>query len=82
MSGTIKGAGCSHGGAFMVGYSSFRDESILSRDQMAANAISEINELEADGLIDPTCNYKKRAVYIASGSNDESVPTHNQEAQW
>ena len=56
MSGTIKGAGCSHGGAFMVGYGDFRNESALSGDQMAANAISEINELEADGLIDPTCN--------------------------
>ena len=56
MSGTIKGIGCSHGTTFMIEWWKYRDESVFSADQMTAYSISEINELEANGLIDPTCN--------------------------
>ena len=79
LSDTIKGAGCSKGGAFGSSYGDFRTPTIEAQHFVDA-AIADITALEAAGQIDPTSNLANRAVYILSGDDDASVPPHNQEA--
>ena len=43
-------------------------------------AIDAIRELDAAGEIDDISNLANRAAYFISGSDDASVPPHNQEA--
>ena len=75
MSETIKGAGCSKGGAFTIG-----KDTDMSKDQIKNAAIKEINELALADHIDPVVNLEDNAVMIISGSNDPVVPAKNQEA--
>ena len=82
MSDTIKGAGCTKGGAFMSGYSEFRDEENKDADFFADRALDYIDDLEIAGRIDSTANFEtgERAVIVLSGEDDRSVPPHNIEA--
>ena len=80
LSDTIKGAGCTKGGAFMSEYAEFRRPE-TTRESLSAEALDMIAELEADGKIDPTSNFvdqsDPRAVILLSADDDGSVPDKN-----
>jgi predicted alpha/beta hydrolase family esterase len=77
LSGTIKGVGCSKGGAFMSKFEEF--ESAVA-ETVSSAAIEAIDELDNANEIDPISNLKDRAVIIMSSENDPTVPPENQEA--
>ena len=56
MSDTIKGAGCSKGGAFMSGFDEFTMAE-TTRQSLSTRAQGFIEELELEGKIDPTSNF-------------------------
>ena len=76
LSDTIKGAGCSKGGAFGSSYGDFRTAAYDAQHFVDA-AIADIEALDEAGQIDPIENLADRAVYILSGDDDASVPPHN-----
>ena len=80
MSNTIKGAGCVKGGAFMWGYSEFRDDT-TTVESIKERSIPVIHDLNDQEKIDPISNFtdEKRAVILMSASDDGSVPAKNVE---
>ena len=78
MSDTIKGAGCTKGGAFMSGYNEFRLPT-TTRESLKKEAIETINALNASNEIDPISNFEEgeRAVILLSAEDDRSVPDKN-----
>ena len=79
-SGTIKGAGCSKVPPFNSVRSQFYNNNRFPAETMRDNAVTEIDELNADRMIDPISNLVDRAVIILSSQNDRHVPPKNQEA--
>ena len=79
-SSTIKGAGCSKVGPFNSDRSQYYNQNRFSPEIMKDNAVTLIDELNADGEIDPISNLEQRAVIIQSSPNDGYVPPKNQEA--
>ena len=62
----------------MSGYGEFRSESKgLDAEYFSKRAITAIDELNEDEMIDPVENLEKRVVFINSGKEDTSVPPHN-----
>ena len=58
MSNTIKGAGCTKGGAFMSGYGEFRDlDKGKDADFFASRALEWIHDPENANKIDPIDNF-------------------------
>ena len=75
LSGIVKGAGCSKGGAFNTSWRDFKSSSTST--DLSDRAIGEINALNASGTIDPIENLTERAVYIISSDDDPTVPYKN-----
>ena len=79
-SDTWKGAGCSKGWGFDYRFKQVRNLT----PEVVTKSISDLKELDNDGLIDPLSNLSSgnRAAYIISGKNDKVVPKENQKAAY
>ena len=75
LSGTIKGAGCAKGAAFTSEFGDFKNSD--TAEIISEAAVDLIDELAADGDIDPVSNLVNNAVIIISGANDPVVPAKN-----
>ena len=80
MSDTFKGVGHMKGGAFLAPYSQMKDQTEWPMEYHIERAVDAIEELNDAEEIDDISNLAERAAFFVSGSNDVSVPPHNQEA--
>ena len=69
LSGTIKGAGCAKGGAFMHDW-----KNDFTADEIKTRATGWIDDLALDGDIDPLENLANNAAFVISGLNDAIMP--------
>ena len=80
LSDTIKGASCMKGAAFGTSNGQVRFVTEDDIEDIVEEATGRIDELELEGLVDPTQNLRDRAVIIYSGTQMTNWRPENQRA--